>query len=152
MSAIDSGEPTIPSPAASAVKGPAIALLVVAILGILFALAALVNSLRTDPGAVVAQAQKQNPQMNAEQAEWLSKVGEYGTKGGAAYDGVLLLASVLVLFGAIQMLKLRSYGLAMTGSILSLIPCISPCCILGIPFGIWSLIVLLRPEVKQAFH
>jgi hypothetical protein len=152
MSAIDSGEPTIPSPAASAVKGPAIALIVVAILGTLGALLGLVNLLRTNPGEVMAQAQQQNPQMNAEQAELVSKVTEYLTKGGATSYGILLVANLVVVFGAVQMLKLRSYGLAMTGTIVSLIPCLSPCCVLGIPFGIWSLIVLLRPEVKQAFH
>jgi hypothetical protein len=32
-----------------------------------------------------------------------------------------------------------------------MIPCISPCCLLGLPIGIWALVVLLKPEVKAAF-
>jgi hypothetical protein len=50
------------------------------------------------------------------------------------------------------MKNLQSYGLAMTASIVAMIPCISPCCILGLPFGIWALVILNRPEVKAAFR
>lgn len=37
-------------------------------------------------------------------------------------------------------------------AILAMIPCVSPCCLLGLPLGIWALIVLLKPEVKAAFQ
>jgi hypothetical protein len=37
-------------------------------------------------------------------------------------------------------------------TILVMIPCLSPCCILGIPIGIWGLIVLMDPNVKAAFR
>jgi hypothetical protein len=50
------------------------------------------------------------------------------------------------------MRKLESFGLCMTASILAMIPCLSPCCILGLPFGIWALVVLNKPEVKSAFQ
>jgi hypothetical protein len=58
--------------------------------------------------------------------------------------------SVFVLYGAYSMYKLQSYSLAMAGSIMGMIPCHS-CCCLGLPFGIWSLVILNRPEVKDAF-
>jgi hypothetical protein len=29
---------------------------------------------------------------------------------------------------------------------------VSPCCFIGLPIGIWALIVLAKPEVKAAFH
>ena len=51
-----------------------------------------------------------------------------------------------------KMKKLESYGWAMTASILALAPCISPCCLVGLPIGIWALVVLAKPEVKSAFH
>ena len=63
-----------------------------------------------------------------------------------------LLVGGLILFGATKMKKLESYGLAMTVSIIAMIPCISPCCIVGLPIGIWALVVLSKPEVKGAFH
>jgi hypothetical protein len=50
------------------------------------------------------------------------------------------------------MKKLESYGLAMAASIIAMIPCVSPCCLLGLPIGIWALVVLMKPEVKSAFH
>jgi hypothetical protein len=50
-----------------------------------------------------------------------------------------------------MMKQLKNYGLAMTGSIIAMLPC-SVCCLLGLPFGIWSLVVLNNPEVKEAFR
>ncbi len=62
-----------------------------------------------------------------------------------------LAMSGLVLFGALQMQKLSSRGLAMTAAILALVPCFSPCCLVGLPIGIWALVVLLKPEVSSQF-
>jgi hypothetical protein len=38
----------------------------------------------------------------------------------------------------------------MTACILAMIPC-SACCLLGIPLGIWGLVVINNPEVRGAF-
>ena len=65
---------------------------------------------------------------------------------------VALGVSVLILIGALKMKKLESYGLAMTASILAMLPFVSPCCILGLPFGIWAIVALGKPEVKSAFE
>lgn len=62
-----------------------------------------------------------------------------------------LLVNVPIALGAISMLRLRSYRSAYLAAILSLIPLCSPCFLLGIPFGIWTLVLLNRPEVKQRF-
>lgn len=64
---------------------------------------------------------------------------------------VLLIASAFVLYGSIQMKNLQRYGTARAAALISVIPCIGPCCLLGIPFGIWALVVLNKPEVKAAF-
>ena len=64
-----------------------------------------------------------------------------------------LACAIVVLLGAIRMKNLQSYGLAMTAAILSIIPCTSPCCFLiGMPIGIWALVVLNDPAVKAAFR
>ena len=63
----------------------------------------------------------------------------------------LALSGVIVL-GAIKMRRLENYGLAMTAAVISMLPCTSGCCLFSMPFGIWSLIVLLDPQVKQAFR
>lgn len=63
----------------------------------------------------------------------------------------LFLINGLAFLGALKMKNLQSYGLANTGAILSLIPCCGPCVCLGIPLGIWALVVLRKPEVRAAF-
>jgi hypothetical protein len=55
-----------------------------------------------------------------------------------------------VLFGAIKLLKLRNYGVATASSIVAMLPC-QCCCLFGLPFGIWALMVLNKPEVKSQF-
>jgi hypothetical protein len=66
--------------------------------------------------------------------------------GLAAY----LLIGIAMIVGAVRMLRLQSYGWATTASILALLPC-SPAGVLGVAMGIWSLIVLSRPDVRAAF-
>jgi hypothetical protein len=59
----------------------------------------------------------------------------------------------LIAFGGLQMTKFRMYGLAIAASIVATIPCFSCCCcVIGLPVGIWALVVLSRQEVRAAFH
>jgi hypothetical protein len=58
----------------------------------------------------------------------------------------------LTIYGATKMRKLQSYGLALTACILAIIPCqAGSCCIVGIVFGIWGIVVLNDPDVKACF-
>ena len=57
---------------------------------------------------------------------------------------------IMIVVGAVQMLRLRSYSWAMMATVLALIPC-NPVSAIGIPIGIWSLVVLNRERVKLAF-
>jgi hypothetical protein len=67
--------------------------------------------------------------------------------------GILwLLLSILALIGAIRMMSLRNYGLAMTSAVLTVIPCVTPCCLLGQAAGIWALVVLMNNDVRAAFR
>ncbi len=65
---------------------------------------------------------------------------------------IQLIVSVLMLVGGINMLKLQNRGMAMAGAILGMIPAISPCCLLGLPFGIWAISVLNDPQIQRAFR
>ena len=66
---------------------------------------------------------------------------------------VAMCASYFVVFyGAVQMLKGRRLGIAKTAAILAIIPMCSPLFVIGIPFGIWALVVLSKPDVRAAFH
>ena len=75
-----------------------------------------------------------------------------GNYMGMGFDWVAIFLQVVVIAGAFQMLKGRNFGLAMAAAIISVIPCCSSCCIIGIPFGIWALIVLNDPQVKASFR
>lgn len=71
-----------------------------------------------------------------------------------ASTAVWLLSAVLVTFGGVRMLTLRSFGLCVLASITAATPCISPCgcCCMGEVVGLWSLLVLLSPEVRMSFQ
>ena len=74
---------------------------------------------------------------------------------GAFGIGVSLVAvcmAAFIIYAALKMRELSHWELAVAASVLAMIPCISPCCIIGLPIGIWSLIVLTKPEIKAAFH
>jgi hypothetical protein len=86
-------------------------------------------------------------------------VGGGGAQGEALAVGAAQVAggllgiglSILVIYAGTRMKNLENYGLAMTGAIVAMIPCF-PCCLLGLPFGIWAIVVLVNPEVKAAFR
>ena len=56
---------------------------------------------------------------------------------------------LLQVLGALAMWRLRWYGLAVVASILALI--ISPGNLIGLPIGIWALVILSRQDVQAAF-
>jgi hypothetical protein len=62
-----------------------------------------------------------------------------------------ILFAVAILMGGLKMKKLESYGSVMTACILAMLPC-GNCCLIGLPLGIWALVVLNRPEVKDSFR
>jgi hypothetical protein len=59
-------------------------------------------------------------------------------------------AGLVIITGALRMMKLQSHSLVLLAVALSLLPW-SPGWVLGLPFGIWALIVLRRPEIMAAF-
>jgi hypothetical protein len=40
----------------------------------------------------------------------------------------------------------------MTGAIVAMLPCFLPCCCLGLPVGIWAVMVISKPDVHAAFR
>ncbi len=121
------------------VNGPAIGLMITAILGFLGQAVSLIWRL---VGTSMMATDERMP-------AWA--IAFSGTMGVVA-SIVGILMSALILIGALKMKKLENYGLAMTASVIAMIPCISPCCLLGLPIGIWALVVLSKPEVKSTFH
>ncbi|HEY7313491.1 MAG TPA: zinc-ribbon domain-containing protein [Gemmataceae bacterium] len=131
------------SAAASAVAGPAIAMMVVACLDIVWGIVDLL--LRILGISLIAAGGAQGKGAAGPQQSDLA--GMVGGIGGDIFGACL---AILILIGALKMKNLSSYGMAMTACIISIVPC-HACCCLGIPFGIWGLVMLNKPEVKEAF-
>jgi hypothetical protein len=141
------------------VSGPATAIKVVAWLGIGLKILSVLLSIGIVAmmmGNPPAQRQNQNPNN-----------GPFGNNAFAANDKeeaitnlviaaieavIHIVVGVLMLIGAGKMSRLESHGWAQAAAILGMIPCISPCCLLGLPFGIWALNTINRPDVRRAFR
>ena len=54
------------------------------------------------------------------------------------------------IYGCKKMMKLESKSVVWMMLILAVIPCCTPCC-LGLPIGIWGIVVMNDPIVKLAF-
>lgn len=69
-----------------------------------------------------------------------------------AYEAVQIIglaAQFWIVLGSVQMMLLRKYDNAISAAWLSCFPCIG---FLGVPFGIWSLIVLQTPKFQRMFR
>ena len=60
-----------------------------------------------------------------------------------------LVLSGLMLVAGLMMRRLAAYGLAIAGAVLAIL--VTPGNLIGLPIGIWALVVLSRREVRQAF-
>jgi predicted Zn finger-like uncharacterized protein len=131
--------------AAAAVGGPAIALMITGGLAIGLSLLGMILNL-TGVGLMAGAGQHGGgPRGGPDNAEMIGNAvgGIVGGIVGICWGGI-------VLTGALKMKSLQGYGYAMTACIVAMIPC-NGCCLLGLPFGIWGLVVLNREEVKEAF-
>jgi hypothetical protein len=125
------------------VSGPAIGLIVAASLGILMSLFQILVRI-VGAGVNSFSRSGQNPDVQ----RMVEKLN--GTEGVIVFIFAMLLWG-FVLYGGIKMKNLERYGICVAASIIAMIPCLCPCCVIGIPFGIWALIVLNKPEVKPYF-
>jgi hypothetical protein len=125
----------------SLILPPAIVLLVIAILGILLALANVVYALTV---AV--------PQPNPQLPDWINEMQRSSVgPAAAAFQVIWIILHSITLAGSIMQMRLSMRGLAIAGTILAMLNFASCCCVLGLPVGIWNLIVLFNPNVQRAF-
>jgi len=126
---------------ASQVNGPAVGLLVTGIIGGVFSIIVLfAMGIGLSIGSL----------WEWRHSGWYKDFYEGIFGMGSAFIGIIV--AVFVIYAALKMRELKQWNLALVGAILAMIPCISPCCIIGLPIGIWALVVLNKPEVKEAFH
>ena len=125
------------------VKGPAIGLIVTGALGLLSVLA--------------------NIGMLVVQGEMMFQQQEFGDEVPAIFKMLSTPAFTIattafgffvclfLIFAAMKMKNLESHTMSLFACVLAIIPCWG-CCLTGIPFGIWGLVVLMDDEVKESFR
>jgi hypothetical protein len=94
-----------------------------------------------------------DPQYTAEQkakaremADQIKELAQNGTLWAAS--GVVAVAGLLGAVGGVRLLSLSGPFFPAVGSVAVMLPTACVCCLLGLPAGVWSLIVLTRPDVK----
>jgi hypothetical protein len=144
---------------------PGIFLIVVGVLNILAAAGEVWLGIwiRQVPDAEIerflAEAEKNSPDAVKQLRDKIKEIGsleqakEAVAKQEFIYAAGHVVLALLTIFGGASMIRLRAYGLAVTGAIISAIPCISPmgCCLIGEVVGIWALVVLFNTDVNAAF-
>ena len=121
------------------VKGPAMALMIISAIGIaVYVLAILIFLF-----GLGLNMSSLSPEMRRMLVANQGVVGILRALFGLAMNGAIL-------YGAIKMMRLQGHTFAIVTCILAMLPC-SCCCFFGMPFGIWGLVVLNKPEVKSQF-
>lgn len=140
-----------PERARRLLQGPSLALLLMGTVGLVITLSgfvardwlidALVRATSTLPATVPAD------QLGLWKTELSRNLGLRDYARGLA--GVVI--NGVMIAGALAMRRLENRNLALAAATFALIPC-QCCCCVSIPFGIWALLMLNRPEVKQSFR
>lgn len=120
------------------VVAPAIAMIVVASLSLLVTIPALIfQSI-----GFLRQARLMSGEMPPEAYVFL----------GAYIVGTLIsvVVHILIIVGGVKMVKFQSWGAALTGAIMLILPCTA--CWIGLPIGVWAVIVLSLSSVRRQFR
>ena len=126
-------------PLGAKVMAPAIALLVVGIIGIAASLFNVAFSF-------------QEPDVDPNAPPFLQEM-QKGSAGpqAAVIQSIFVLVNAFIIFGAVQMMRLKMRVLAIAATVVAMLNIGSCCCLPGIPIGIWSIVILLMDDVKAAF-
>jgi hypothetical protein len=143
--------------ASSAVRLPATLLILTGVLGAIIAMVGMfqLNSLPAKFDEMIAQTEKDNTKTQQEKDQVIDVLtamkGWFEEPAAIAIYIANLVCSLLVAVGGIRMMQLSGPAIPAIASIIAMIPCtIGCCCLLGLPAGIISLVVLNRPAVRAA--
>ena len=135
----------------SSVKPPAIGLIVTGGLAVLMGVYRTVVVLTLDEEEQAEEIDTIR-RTGDEFGETFARIIEWGMKLAPITISLQIIGGGLIVWGAIRMLKIRSRGWGYAAAIISIVPFITDCCcMLGLGFGIWAMVVLGNTEVKQLF-
>jgi hypothetical protein len=124
------------------IKAPAVALIVVGSLGVVMSIVNVAIAVTAPP-----------PVIDPNDPPFIQGLrrGQVGPVAITIQSGFIVYNSVIIA-GAVQMLRFRTWALGLVASIMAMINIGTCCCVIGLPIGIWSLIILLQQDVKKAFE
>lgn len=130
-----------PPPSNIKVILPAVALIVVGSLGLLMSILSVLLAVVLDPPAVDPNA-----------PEWLRQF-QQGGRGpfAATVQSIFILINLAIISGGLMMARFKNWVFALVACILACINFGNFCCVLGLPIGIWGIIILSMADVKQIF-
>jgi len=134
--------------AASAVKAPAIIMLV---LSVFMTLASVYGAATAESSMKDMKELEENKDLPQQWRDAIKQYNEIMTPGLIVGTNLAVgVLSLIILFGSIQMLRLKMRWLAIVAMILGLIP-VGACCCVQTPIAIWGLVVLMRADVRDSF-
>ena len=93
-----------------------------------------------------------DPQINPKDPPFIQELKKSSTGPVVAtIQSAFVVVNLLIIGGAVQMMRFKTWGFALAASIIAMLNFGTFCCVLGLPVGIWSLVILVQPDVKQAF-
>ncbi len=129
------------------VNGPAIGMLVLAGVSALMTLSSPITK-----KAQLDFIQRLWPQAPSEvKKAWAAQAASAFGRVDMAQMLVVLLCCGVVVFGALKMRKLESFAWSVVATAFSMVFCTGCCCGLGLAAGVWSLMVINRPDVRRYF-
>jgi hypothetical protein len=133
----------------AALRAPAICLLITGVVGLLATTLFLFSTVVQTEEMILRNAPPPTDEDEREiQRNFVKFLLSPGMK---VFNIASMAANLIVILSAIMMLIGKMRWLAYLGSVLAMINIDCCCCLPGLGFGIWSLVVLSRPEVQSAF-
>jgi predicted transporter len=146
------GQPGVPpGNAAERLKVPAIGLIVAMGIGLAFAALGLLQNALGVAG-IGFGAMPPPGGLDPDAMQQFRGIQMFSGGIGILFGLISIVVGIGVILGAMKMKNLESYNYALTAAILAMVPCLSPCCPLGLVFGIWGIVILQDPQVKAAFR
>jgi len=92
------------------------------------------------------------PPFNPDMPEFFREI-QQGGRGplAAAVQVIFIFVNAVIIAGGVAMIRQSMWGLALAASIVAMVNIGNCCCLIGLPIGIWSLVILLMADVKAAF-
>jgi hypothetical protein len=129
------------SAAKALVKPPAMILMILSIISIVLSVGLLIFFAGQIDMAILEDFTRAN---RVEQEKAVNVIGN------VVGNMLAIPFQIFFIFGCKKMMKLESKSVVWMMLILAVIPCCTPCCV-GLPIGIWGIVVMNDPIVKLAF-